>query len=206
MLPIWMIIALPLAALYAAFLIWYGGNGKPMTTNEISAGLRELQATDTSEHGTAAVEDVRQLLASDDGKEFVMQNLVRYRPKALYPQGYHYSDDPREADKRYGKSIIWPLLRNGNLLLFIARRSGNFFVPEGADDWHYVAMVRYRSRRDFLKFAFEANRADKFVHKWAAIEKTHVFPVKPIVSLFSVRLTTGLFLLSLGLILHSALT
>ncbi len=204
MLPIWMTIALPLATLYAGFLIWYGGNGKPMTADEINAGLRDLQATDTSEHATAAVEDVRQLLASDDGKEFVMQNLVRYRPKALYPPGYHYSDDPREADKRYGRSIIWPLLRNGNLLLFIARRSGNFFVPAGADDWHYVAMVRYRSRRDFLKFAFEANRADTFVHKWAAIEKTHVFPVKPVVSLISVRLTAGLFLLALGLALHSA--
>lgn len=198
MLPTWMTIALPLATLYAGFLIWYGGNGKPMTADEISAGLRDLQATDTSEHATAAVEDVRQLLASDDGKEFVMQNLVRYRPKALYPPGYHYSDDPREADKRYGKSVIWPLLRNGNLLLFIARRSGNFFMPEGADDWHYVAMVRYRSRRDFLRFAFDANRADKFVHKWAAIEKTHVFPVKPIVSLFAVRALIGLFLFSLG--------
>ncbi|MDO8283635.1 MAG: hypothetical protein Q7T69_01360 [Rhodoferax sp.] len=204
MLPIWMTIALPLAILYAVFLIWYGGNGKPMTADEINAGLRELQATDTSENATAAVEDVRQLLASDDGKEFVMQNLVRYRPRALYPPGYDYGDDPREADKRYGRSIIWPLLRNGNLLLFIARRSGNFFVPAGADDWHYVAMVRYRSRRDFLKFAFEANRADKFVHKWAAIEKTHVFPVKPVVSLISVRLTIGLFLLALGLALNTA--
>lgn len=204
MLPTWMTIALPLATLYAGFLIWYGGNGKPMTADEINAGLRDLQVTDTSENATAAVEDVRQLLASDDGKEFVMQNLVRYRPKALYPPGYRYSDDPREADKRYGRSIIWPLLRNGNLLLFIARRSGNFFVPAGADDWHYVAMVRYRSRRDFLKFAFEANRADTFVHKWAAIEKTHVFPVKPVVSLISVRLTAGLFLLALGLTLHAA--
>lgn len=204
MLPIWMTIALPLATLYAGFLIWYGGNGKPMTADEISAGLWDLQASDMSEHATAAVEDVRQLLASDDGKEFVMQNLVRYRPKALYPPGYHYSDDPREADKRYGRSIIWPLLRNGNLLLFIARRSGNFLIPAGADDWHYVAMVRYRSRRDFLKFAFEANRADTFVHKWAAIEKTHVFPVKPVISLICVRLTVGLFLLALGLTLHTA--
>ena len=206
MLPTWMTIALPLAALYIAFLVWYGGNGRPMTADEIDAGLRELLATDTSEHAKGAVDDLRQLLANDDGKEFVMQNLVRYRPKALYPPGHHYSDDPREADQRYGKSIVWPLLRNGSLLLFIARRSGNFFVPEGADDWHYVAMVRYRSRRDFLRFAFEANQSDKFIHKWAAIEKTHVFPVKPILSLISVRLTVGLFLLSLGFILHSTLT
>ena len=50
-------------------------------------------------------------------------------------------------------------------------------------------MVRYRSRRDFLKFAFDANRADKFVHKWAAIETTHVFPVKPVFSFIAVRWT-----------------
>ena len=198
MIPIWIVIALPLVTLYAAFLIWYGGNGKPLTTDEISAGLRELQATDTSEHGKSAVDDVYQLLANDDGKEFIMQNLVRYRAKALYPPGSNYGDDPREADKRYGKAIVGDLLRNGNLILFVARRSGNFIVPEGADAWHYVAMVRYRSRRDFLRFALQANQAEKFVHKWAAIEKTHVFPVKPIMSLFMVRTLVALVLFAMG--------
>lgn len=205
MLPAWIVIALPLAALYAAFLIWYGGNGKPMSTDEINAGLRELQATDTSEHGRSAVNDVHQLLSNDDGKEFVMQNLVRYRPKALYPPGSNYGDDPREADKRYGRAIVGDLLRNGNLILFVARRSGNFIVPEGADAWHYVAMVRYRSRRDFLKFALQANQADKFIHKWAAIEKTHVFPVKPIMSLFAVRTLVALVLLAIGTLILKAI-
>jgi hypothetical protein len=199
-----LLIVLPLAGMYLAFLVWYGGNGKPMTPEEITEGLMKLQATDTSDHGKAAVEDVRQLLSSDDGKEFIMQNLVRYRSKALYPPGYNYGDDPREADKRYGKSILWDLLSNGNILLFVARRSGDFFVPEGADAWHYVAMVRYRSRRDFLQFAMDANKAEKFVHKWAAIEKTHVFPVKPIVSLFTVRTLVGLVLFSSGTVLLKA--
>ena len=205
MLTPWITVALPLIALYIVFWVWYGGNGKPMTPDEISAGLLKLQATDTSNHGKAAVADVQQLLASDDGKEFIMQNLVRYRPKALYPPGYHYSDDPREADKRYGKSILWDLLSNGNLMLFIGRRSGDFFVPEGADAWHYVAMVRYRSRRDFLKFALQANQADKFVHKWAAIEKTHVFPVKPVLSLFAVRTLVALLLFTLGTLVLKAM-
>lgn len=199
--PLVTLIALPLLALYIAFLLWYGGNGKPMGAEEIATRLRQLEETDPSEHGKAAVEEVRTLLAKDDGKEFVMQNLVRYRPKALYPPGYHYSDDPREADKRYGKSIAWPLLRHGNLMLFIARRTGSFVVPQGADDWHYVAMVRYRSRRDFVRFALEANQADKFVHKWAAIEKTHIFPVRPILSLMAVRTLVGLSLFSLGCLL-----
>jgi hypothetical protein len=205
MLPTWIVITLPLAALYAAFLLWYGGDGEPMSTDEINAGIRELQDTDPSEHGKSAVDDVLQLLSNDDGKEFIMQNLVRYRAKALYPPGSIYGDDPREADRRYGKAIVGDLLRNGNLILFVARRSGNFIVPEGADAWHYVAMVRYRSRRDFLKFALQANQAEKFIHKWAAIEKTHVFPVKPIISLFMVRTLVALVLFVFGTLILKAI-
>ena len=134
-----------------------------------------------------------------------MQNLVQYRAKALYPEGAHFGDDPREADKRYGKSIIGDLLRYGNLVIFIARKSGNFVTPDDADAWHYVAMVRYRSRRDFVRFATRANQADKFMHKWAAIEKTHVFPVKPVISLFAVRTLLALALFGLGMILTALL-
>lgn len=191
-------IVAPLVLLYLAFWFWWGGKGQPMTQQEIDEGLATLQASDTSAHGREAVQQVRELLSKDDGKSFIMLNLVRHRAKALYPPGLDYGDDPRAADRRYGKSIVWDLLRNGNCMLFIARRSGNFIVPEGADAWHYVAMVRYRSRRDFLRFAQQSSRADKFVHKWAAIEKTHVFPVQPMLSLFLVRTTVALALAVLG--------
>ena len=196
-------IALPLVLLYLAFWYWWGGNGKPLSQAEIEEGLLRLQATDSSEHGKQAVQQVRELLSNDDGKEFIMLNLVRHRPKALYPPGLNYGDDAKEADRRYGKSIIGDLIRNGNMILFVARRSGNFIVPEGADAWHYVAMVRYRSRRDFLKFAEQSSSADKFVHKWAAIEKTHVFPVKPMVSLFLVRTTVALALAVAGSLMYT---
>ena len=192
------IVLVPLVLLYLAFWFWYGGNGQRMSPQEIEEALHKLQSTDSTHDNSAEVDDVRQLLASDDGKEFVMQNLVRYRSKALYPEGSQFSDDPREADKRYGKSIIGDLLRYGNLVIFIARKSGDFVKPEGADAWHYVAMVRYRSRRDFVRFAIRANQADKFMHKWAAIEKTHVFPVKPLISLVTVRTTVALLLLTVG--------
>ena len=177
-------IAIPLLAVYGLFLVWYGGRGQPLSPAEIDQFMKELGAHTTDE---AVLQELQTLIAGDDGKEFVMQNLVRYRPKALYPPGYDYGDDPRAADRRYGKAVIGPLLRNGSLILFIAKRIGTFIEPEGADAWHYVAMVRYRSRRDFLRFALETQRDDIFVHKWAALEKTHVFPVKPLISLFPVR-------------------
>ena len=190
-----------LAFVYVGFWMWWGGNGRPMSPQELAGLMHQLEATGTSKDQQHAVEEVKALMASDDGKAFVMQNLVRYRAKALYPAGYDYSDDPREADRRYGKSIIWPLLSNGNMVLFVGKKSGEFITPEGSDAWHYVAMVRYRSRRDFLKFAIASNQADKFVHKWAAIEKTHGFPVRPFISLFMVRLTVGLLFLSVALLI-----
>jgi hypothetical protein len=191
-------IAFPLLALYLLFLAWYGGNGKALCADEIQAFFDALDKMDLSKSEKEIIPEIQRLLVKDDGKEFIMQNLVRYRPKAMYPAGYSYSDDARAADKRYGKAIILPLLRQGSLPVFIARRSGSFIEPEGADAWHYVAMVRYRSRRDFLKFALAIQRQDIAVHKWAALEKTHVFPVKPLVSLILVRSLVPLLLALIG--------
>ena len=36
-------VVLPLAALYAAFLLWYGGNGRPLTREEIDGYLAALR-------------------------------------------------------------------------------------------------------------------------------------------------------------------
>jgi hypothetical protein len=191
-------IASPLLSLYLLFLLWYGGNGKPLRADEIQAFFDTLDKMGLSQSEKEIIPEIQRLLAKDDGKEFIMQNLVRYRPKALYPVGYSYNDDARAADKRYGKAIVVPLLRQGSLPVFIARRSGSFIEPEGADAWHYVAMVRYRSRRDFLNFALAIQRQDIAVHKWAALEKTHVFPVKPLVSLIMVRSMVALLLALIG--------
>ena len=180
-------IVLVVAALYGAFLFWYGGRGRPLTSDEIETRMRQLAELNLDPHGQALLQDVRDLLSQDDGREFVMQNLVRYRPKALYPPGHDFGDDPRAADRRYGRAILWPLLRRACVLVFVARRSGRFIDPPGAEPWHYVAMVRYRSRRDFLDFALEIERDDIVMHKWAAIGTTHVFPVQPLVSLVLVR-------------------
>lgn len=63
-------------------------------------------------------------------------------------------------------------------------------------------MVRYRSWRDFLRFAASIERDEITMHKWAAIEKTHIFPVAPLISLFFVRGLVAMVLALLGLLLH----
>jgi hypothetical protein len=190
-----LIVSASFGAAFMGFLLWYGGRGKPLTENEIARYMAALAGSSAGEHDAAATAQIRRLVANDDGHEFVMQNLVRYRARALYPPGHDvYGDDPRAADQRYAKAIIWPLFRYGNLPIFIARRTGNFIEFEGDGSWHYVAMVRYRSRRDFLRFALMSSQRNSFIHKWAAIDKTHVFPVKPVISLVMVRASVGVLM------------
>ena len=194
------------AVLYLAFLLWYGGRGQALTASETEDFLARLAQRAQGPEAQRLLGEVRALVAQDDGREFVMQNLARYRPRALYPPGHAFGDDPREADKRYGRAIVPHLMRNGSVPVFIARRIGSFIQPDGADHWHYVAMVRYRSRRDFLRFALAIEAGEISMHKWAALEKTHVFPVRPLVSLVLVRCTVGVLLALpcalLALLLH----
>lgn len=190
-----------LGVLYALFLAWYGGRGRPLTDDERQHFMAELARHATSPDAQELLEAVRRFVAVDDGREFVMQNLARYRAKAAYPRGAGFGDDARAADRRYGRAIVPELLRRGSVPVFIAARAGRFIEPEGADAWHYVAMVRYRSKRDFLRFALAIERGGIAVHKWAALEKTHVFPLRPVVSLLAVRTTVGALLAALGLAL-----
>ena len=190
-----------LAAVYVAFLVWYRGSRRPLTQQEIAHYLAELRRRTGDDADQGHLADVERLVHGDDGREFVMQNLIRYRPKALYPPGYDFGPSAVAADRRYGKAIVPYLLRYGNVPVFIARRSGEFLEPEGIDRWDVIAMVRYRSRRDFLRFAVAATRDRITVHKWAAIERTQVFPVTPIVSLVFVRGAVGVLLAAIGLLL-----
>ena len=176
------------AAVYLLFLWWWGGRGQPLTAPELSAGLEKLQSVVSGPLSQAHLDEVEQFLSHDDGREFIMANAVLYRQQALYPENSGFGPDPRAADQRYGKAIIWPLLKRASLPILIARKIGQFVNDAQAPEWHYVALVRYRSRRDFLNFAIEIERRGISVHKWAAIEQTQVFPVRPLISVFSARL------------------
>jgi hypothetical protein len=196
-----LMVILPLAALYGAFLLWYGGRGKPMSRDELERLLAPLRERAQDHTGQSHLADIERIVARDDGCEFVLHNAIRYRTKALYPPGHDYGDSATAADRRYQRAVVPYLLRYGNLPLFVARRSGEFVEPHGIDRWDVVAMVRYRSLRDFLRFANAVTQDRITVHKWAAIENTQIFPVKPFMSLIFVRASVGVLLAAIGLLL-----
>ena len=178
---------LPLV-LCGGFLLWYGGRSRPLAAVETQAFLQRLRDRGLERDDPELFTALQRLLADDDGREFLMLNLIRYRARAAYPPGMDLGDSAIAADSRYARAFFPWLLRYGNVPVLIARRSGTFIEPAGAEHWQVVAMIRYRSRRDFIRSVSAVIDRDVMVHKWAAIETTHVFPIRPLFSLITVRL------------------
>ena len=187
-----------LLLVYLLGLSWYGGSGDPVKHAELESYINsmvsngDVRGKDTDK----AVNYMRRLAEKDDGNEFIMVNLIRFRETSLYFKDSPWADetDPILADARYGDGVIPLLLKRGSLPVFVSSVSGGFINETTHDEWDMVAMVRYRSVRDMLQMMVEMSSTDLADHKWAAIEQTHVFPVKPKISLLSLRLMIGITL------------
>ena len=189
--------------LYLAFLFWYGGRSKPLSQAEVESLLGEIKrrsGKQSQEGEPPLFQQFRDLAKSDDGREFYMVNLLKFRKKALYPEGSSFGDDPMIANNRYSRAIIPLLLKHGGHPVFLGQVQGRFLHPGSADDWDQVGIVRYRSRRDMLQMAVEIAGLGIDIHKWAALEKTQVFPVKPLLHLAFIRAIVAAFLLAFALI------
>ncbi len=138
---------------YLAFLLWYGGRGRPMDSSEALLLLERVRSNAQMCDAPAApklFESLREVTRDDDGREFVMVNLIKYREKAAYPPGFSYSDDRHAAKARYNRAVVPLLLKRACVPVFLGQSAGRFLSPECADEWDCVILVRYRSRRDFL--------------------------------------------------------
>jgi hypothetical protein len=136
--------------LYVLFLPWYGGRGSPMSSPEVERLLERVRQNAEAAGAPSAPDllpSLREVAKDDDGREFVMVNLIRYRTKAVYPPGWNYGDDPHAADARYNRAVVPLLLKRACIPGFLARSAGRFLAPDGSEPWDCVALVRYRSRR-----------------------------------------------------------
>src|SRR5207247_10940109 len=118
---------------------------------------------------------------------------------------FDYGDDPLEADARYNRAIVPYLLKHGGVPVFLGKPEGRFIEEAGDPEWHRVAIVRYRSRRDMLKMVADLAGQNVAVHKWASIEKTQVFPVASPFNLIFVRGFIAALIAVFGVVLHLSL-
>jgi hypothetical protein len=196
---------LVLVVLYGSWFWWYGGRGEPITHEEVDQYLEQVKANVRAkgrEPDDRVLKEFESLAITDDGNEYFMVNLMRWREQAKYAPDSPWANDPdpMAANERYMAGIVPALLRHGGLPVFAGEPSGRFIEDGDARPWDSFVIVRYRSVRDMLEMVAEPAMIEFSPHKWASIEETHVFPVRPMVSLIMVRLTVAVLLIGLALV------
>lgn len=195
-----------LVAIYALWFVWYGGSGQPMTQAQVDEYIEiyksKSRADALSRQETLTL--IERLAAFDTGNEYLMVNLIRYRDKAKYPadSAWAAETDALAADARYSQGVVVELLKRGGIPILKGKTIGVFMIDADWHDWDDFAVVRYRSAEDMLDMIIGMADSGLAVHKYASIEKTHVFPVEPIISLFFVRTLLALLLFATAMLVR----
>ncbi len=199
------LLATILVLLYLGFIAWYDCRGAALTPQEADgyiSRIRDIAKGASITPDENLLRELRQLAASDDGKEFFMLNLINYRAQAVYPAGSEFSGTGLEADARYNQAIAPLLFKHGNHPVFLGTPMGRFIDQPGDAEWQRIAIVRYRSRRDLLEMVLDLAAKPIGIHKWASIEKTQVFPMRSFFDLIQTRGTVAALLALIGVVLH----
>ena len=144
-------------------------------------------------------ENVRQFFLNDDGKDFVMVNLLDLK-------------SPREESRKklsaYQKIFLGALLRKaGHPVMIAMAASGNIenVACDHADGWGAAGMIRYRSRRDLMDM-LPATIGSKHHHlKLESLERTFAFPASPWFMFGGPRIVAALGIALLAALAHLAI-
>lgn len=192
--------------LWLAFLAFYDGLRRPLRRDEIDAFLAALgPRMDETGNDSARL---RAFLEADDGREFVMLNLVRTRPGPVTDPASGETREGSEWLRRYSDPFVRGLIARGGHPLFVGRKVGGYIDAWNAGEdpgWSLVGTMRYRSRRDLVRMA--SDPAFRAVHpnKSLGIESTFSFPTQRQVAFYaSPRVTMFLALMLAAALLHIA--
>ena len=175
--PVW--IWLTAAVVYGAFRGWYDNWRGPIRPDEIEAFLARVEGTSTAEVNDVAT--LRQFLEKDDGREFVMFNLVRLAPE---PVPDPTTGEPTSAEsliRTYIGGFLPTLLRHGGVPLLELRKIGPYVDAWGVEPdpgWTIAGCMRYRSRRDMIELATDPRFLATHGFKIAALPNTFSFPTR----------------------------
>lgn len=190
------------------FLAWYRNWRAPLTAEEIDRYIAKAVEL----HGSRENNDfgiIRRFLEADDGREFVMVNLVRLAPGEVPDPETGVPTRAAKLLQKYTGPFTRALIRRGGHPAIVTRKVGGYVdawrVPPDPG-WTIVGFMRYRSRRDMIELVVDPRFADSHAFKFAATAETFSFPTQPILRLYPSPVVWAPLLLALiAALLHLAI-
>ncbi len=181
---------------YLAFLLFYDGIPRPLRAHEVEAFMAEygpklLQTGNDPE-------TMRAFLLDDDGREFIMLNMVR-TPAGLvkHPE----TGELRAGEEwlaRYTRPFLAQMIKRAGHPVLVGRKIGSYVDAWGVSSdpgWTVTSTMRYRSRRDLIAMVRHPVFAAAHPNKLLGIDMTFSFPTRKMLGLYaSPRVTIALLL------------
>lgn len=172
-------------ALYLLFRLWYDNWSGPLKAEEIDAFVDATQGRFEASGNDVSV--LRAFLEADDGREFVMLNLVKAQMEDV--------EDPLTGKmvpglsllQRYTKRFMPVLFRNGGHPVMVGRKVGGYidtWNTEGDPGWTIFGLMRYRSRRDMVNLVMDHTFKEGHPDKMLGTVATFSFPTQRVLSLY----------------------
>jgi hypothetical protein len=178
---------------YLAFLAWYDGwPRRRLSPAELGTYIEKMRAMRAGQGDAAvqAIERFRAFGANDDGGEFHMVNLLRWRP----------ADQNGDAHRRYMRAWAKVAVPRASHPIYRGKVAGKIQGTPEERLWDDVAIMRYRSRRDILKIATSDSFMRDAGQKGVAVEYTDAYPAVPRLLLGSPRILALLVVFVLALL------
>ncbi|OYY90407.1 MAG: hypothetical protein B7Y45_07220 [Sphingomonas sp. 28-66-16] len=171
--------------LYLGFRGWYDNWRGKLGPAEIDAYMAALVGrADTTDDARI---QLRQFLEADDGRDFVMFNVVKANLDPVPDPVSGGMVKGFELLKRYGRQFTPVLLANGGHPALIRRKIGGYMDSWGTEPdpgWTIIGLMRYRSRRDMMNLVVDPRFAAAHPDKLAGTLATFSFPTAPIAGFY----------------------
>jgi hypothetical protein len=194
-----------LAMFIGALAFWGDWAGGKMTRQEVDEYLAVIDENLQWPEPTKSymMTSLREWGYADDGKEFMMLNMMRYHDELLdYPGAIKdYQGTPKAANYKYELGTKDILLPQGgypaawgevNLSRNVARADD----AAANTDWNRVGFARYPNRRGFFRLMADPEYGVQSAYKLMGAH-TNLIPMTPQWVVPDLRLITGLVLLIL---------
>ena len=159
--------------IYASFWLWYIGFSRTINPELVDQVMDTISASNSALTTDTHRKNFKHFLENDDGKDFVMVNLLRLkRPTA----------ESRKNLGIYSKVFLGSLLKRAGHPVAQAQAAAGKIefvdIPE-EQEWDSAFFVRYRSRKDFAEIILETAGSEHHNLKIASLERTFAFPASP---------------------------
>ena len=167
------------STIYIIFFAWYTNLNKPLTDQEVKNYIESMKLSSNNEKSLVVL---KKFLSNDDGKQFIMVNLLGYSDNPPVLEKTEGAKNGKELVDYYTSFMFKEMfIRASHPIIF-----GNVVGPsievigiQNARSWDEIGLIRYRSRRDMMEIIINPEFQNRHAYKTGGLEKTIASPIQP---------------------------